>query len=78
MAPLKAYEVFLEWDDESSVWVTYVPELGDISTFGATEEVALAMTKELIQGHLEAFAEENEPVESAHPTHLHRLVELPA
>ena len=31
------YKVLLQWDPDSNVWVTHVPELDDISTFGATQ-----------------------------------------
>jgi len=74
MAPVKIYKVLMEWDSESSAWVTYVPELGDISTFGATEEEALAMTRDMILGYLEASAKEH--VEPSAPAHLPKLVEL--
>ncbi len=66
----RIYRVLLEWDDESKVWVTYVPELGNISTYANTEEEALAATREMILGYLEAAKKENvEP----HPM---KLVEL--
>ena len=67
----RIYRVLLDWDEESRVWVTYVPELGNISTYGETEEEALAATREMILGYLEAAKKENiEP----HPM---KLVELP-
>ena len=52
----------LEWDAEDSVWVTYVPALNHLSTFGDTREEALAMTREAIEGYLAVAAEENIPV----------------
>lgn len=48
------YEVLLEWDPEAGVWVTHVPTLNGISTFGKTREDALANTREAIQGYMEA------------------------
>lgn len=55
----RTYSVLLQWDDESRVWVTYVPELGNISTYADTEEQALAATREMILGYLEAAEKEN-------------------
>lgn len=44
------------------MWVTYVPALNHLSTFGDTREEALAMTREAIEGYLAVAAEENIPV----------------
>ena len=52
------FHVIMEWDREEQVWVTYVPALNFISTFGATREEALANTEEGILGYLEAAAKE--------------------
>jgi predicted RNase H-like HicB family nuclease len=69
------YKVLLQWDPDSNVWVTHVPELDDISTFGATQDEALQMTKDLILGYLEASKKvHQEP--RATPVHLPRIVEL--
>jgi predicted RNase H-like HicB family nuclease len=54
----RRFQVVLEWDAEESVWVTYVPVLGNISTFGETREEALANTREAIVGYIEAAAKE--------------------
>jgi predicted RNase H-like HicB family nuclease len=59
----RQFQVWLEWDQEDSVWVTYVPTLGHLSTFGETREEALANTQEAILGYLEAAAKEGIPVE---------------
>lgn len=61
------YTVLLEWDSESQVWVTHVPALNDLSTFGDTKAQALENTKEAIIGYLEAAAKENIPVPSEGP-----------
>ena len=53
MADMK-YSVVLEWDEHEQVFVTYVPALDFLSTFGATREEALARTREAITGYLEA------------------------
>jgi len=49
--------VRMEWDEEAQAWVTFVPELGDISTFGATPREALDQTVDLIAGHIETSLE---------------------
>jgi predicted RNase H-like HicB family nuclease len=54
----RRYHVLLEWDSEDHVWVTFVPALNDLSTFGETREEALANTQEAIEGYLEAAAKE--------------------
>lgn len=46
--------VVLEWDPDAKVWVSYVPALAGISTYGETREQALAMTEEAIIGYFEA------------------------
>ena len=48
------FHVLLEWDPEAEAWVTYVPTLNGISSFGETKEEALANTREAILGYLEA------------------------
>ncbi|MEX2599692.1 MAG: type II toxin-antitoxin system HicB family antitoxin [Dehalococcoidia bacterium] len=58
MEPIR-YNVFLEWDAEEEVWVTYVPSLNWLSTYGATQEEALEQTREAITGYLEAAAEQH-------------------
>ena len=56
------YQVLLEWDSEAEVWVTYVPTLNGLSTFGETREEALANTQEAILGYLEAAQKEGIPL----------------
>lgn len=56
------YHVLLEWDPEAGVWVTYVPTLNGLSTFGTTREDALVNTREAILGYLEAAQKEGIPV----------------
>ena len=65
------YTVLVEWDEESAVFVTHVPTLGNISTYGDTEAEALAATKELIEGYLEAAEKEH-----IKPSQRIKLVEL--
>ena len=54
----RRFKVLLEWDSQDQVWVTYVPALDYLSTFGETREAALEYTKEAILGYLEAAAKE--------------------
>jgi predicted RNase H-like HicB family nuclease len=49
----RRFKVVLEWDPDESVWVTYVPALNHLSTFGETRADALAQTREAILGYLE-------------------------
>ena len=65
---LRSFHVLLEWDPDDEVWITHVPVLGHVSTFGETREKALANTKEAILGYLEAAAKEGLPV-PAEDTH---------
>jgi predicted RNase H-like HicB family nuclease len=50
--------VVLEWDPDDELWVSYVPSVGGISTYGETREEALAMTEEAIVGYYEAAKKE--------------------
>ena len=52
------YQVLLDWDAETESWVTYVPALNGLSTFGETKAEVLANTQEAIQGYLQAAAKE--------------------
>jgi antitoxin HicB len=61
------FTVLLEWDTESQVWVTYVPALDHLSTFGATREEALANTQEAILGWIETAEKEGLPVPQGSP-----------
>ncbi len=58
----RCFQVSLEWDAEDCVWVTYVPVLNYLSTFGETREEALSNTEEAVIGYLEAAARERLPV----------------
>jgi predicted RNase H-like HicB family nuclease len=54
----RIFKVILQFDPEDRAWVSYVPDLENISTYGDSEEEALAHTRELILGYLEAAAKE--------------------
>jgi predicted RNase H-like HicB family nuclease len=56
--PVRRFQVVLEWDAEDSLWVSHVPSLNHLSTYGETREEALAETKDAILGYLEAAEKE--------------------
>ena len=60
----RSFQVVLEWDPEENVWVTYVPTLDFLSTYGETKEEAITNTREAILGYMEAAAKEGLPVPS--------------
>jgi len=59
---LEGITVQMEWDAESGAWVTYVPELNGISTFGETEEQALESTRDMILTYLQSAEELHLPI----------------
>jgi predicted RNase H-like HicB family nuclease len=56
------FRTLLEWDPDARAWVSYVPALNHLSTFGDTREEALANTREAILGYLEAAEKEGIPL----------------
>jgi predicted RNase H-like HicB family nuclease len=60
----RKFTVLLEWDPTEAVWITTVPALNFLSTYGGTGEQALEETREAILGYLEAAAQEGIPVPS--------------
>ena len=52
------FNVLLEWDSETKLWVSYVPVLNNLSTYGETKDKAMEMTREAIIGYLEAVDKE--------------------
>jgi antitoxin HicB len=56
---VRRFKVVLEWDPDESLWVTYVPALNHLSTYGKTREAALVETREAILGYIEAAQAEN-------------------
>ncbi len=58
---VRQFQDILEWDADDKVWVTYVPALNYLSTFGETRQEALNNTREAILGYLEAAAKEGHP-----------------
>jgi len=56
------FKVVLEFDQDEDCWVTYVPALDNISTWGKTREEAIKNTEEAIIGYLEAAGKAGIPV----------------
>ena len=50
-------EIRLEWDPEAEVWVSYVPLLNDLSTYGKTLQEVAEMTQEAVLGYVETAQE---------------------
>lgn len=61
----RRFQVVLEWDPDDSIWVSYVPALNHLSTYGATKDEALDQTREAILGYLEAAEKEHLDVPEA-------------
>jgi predicted RNase H-like HicB family nuclease len=61
----RRFRVLLECDAAAGEWVTLVPGLGSLSTYGETREEALDQTREAILGYLEAAAKEGLPIPEA-------------
>lgn len=62
---IRRYGVLIEWDPSAQAWVTFVPSLDSLSTYGETREEALEQTREAILGYLEAAAKEGLAVPDA-------------
>ena len=58
------FHVLLEWDATEQLWVSYVPGLNYLSTYGETRDEALTMTREAIEGYLEAAEREGITVDT--------------
>ncbi len=54
----RRFAVLLEWEARDQVWVSYVPEVNQLSAYGDRREEALAQIREAIAGYLEAAAKE--------------------
>ena len=54
----RTFKTIVEFDPAERVWVTYVPALNHLSTFGETRAEALEQTREAILGYLEAAKKE--------------------
>ena len=68
-------KIIFECDAQEHVWVSFVPEIGNISTYGDTLEEVVAHTREAVVGYLEAAAEHRLPV--PHPGLIHTALGQP-
>jgi len=68
------YKVVLEFDPEEESWVTFVPSLDDISTWGRSREEALENTSEAIAGYLEALKKEGLPLPPSRSVEIAEIV----
>ncbi len=58
----RLFHIVLEYDKEENVYITHVPALDNISTFGTTRGEALDNTREAILGYIEAAQKEGLPL----------------
>lgn len=68
------YKVVLEYDTEEECWVTFVPSLDDISTWGNSKEEAIDNTREAIAGYLEALKKEGLPLPPSRTVEIAEVV----
>ena len=59
---MSPFNTVLEWDLEDRVWVSHVPDLGGISTYGDTLEEVVERTRVAILGYQETAAEQGLPL----------------
>lgn len=64
---VRRFSVVIERDGDDKVWVTHVPALGGLSSYGDTREAALESTREAIAGYLEAAAKDSIPLPRSGP-----------
>jgi predicted RNase H-like HicB family nuclease len=55
---IRRVKVLLAWDSRDAVWVSYVPELDGLSTYGETRDEVLEKAREAVLGYLESAAKE--------------------
>lgn len=55
LATTRAVTIDMEYDDNASVFATYVKELHGMSTFGETESAALDNSIEMIRGYIKSM-----------------------
>ena len=72
-----AFEIRLEWDPADRVWVSHVPSLGGLSSYGATSQEASEMTREAVLGYLET-AEDLGKSLPLDPTEIRTLLDAPS
>jgi len=55
------FKIILGWDFDAQAWVTCVPTIGGISTFGNSLDDAIFQTREMVMGYLETLEAEGVP-----------------
>jgi predicted RNase H-like HicB family nuclease len=60
-----AFKIILGWDVDAQAWVTCVPSLGGISTFGYSLDEAIFQTREMVIGYLKTLQAEGLPAPDA-------------
>ena len=76
LARTKTITIDMEFDEETTSFVTYVKELHRMSTFGETELEALENTAEMIRGYIKSMEANHKkiPLAAAKLSALKRLV----
>lgn len=55
LAQLDCITLRMEWDRDTGAWVTVIPELSGISTFGKTQQEALENTRDMVLAWLDSM-----------------------
>jgi len=78
LATSKVVTIDMEYDPDTSAFVTYVKELHRMSSFGETETAALDNTAEMIRGYIKSMEANRKRIPLAAPklAELKRLVGL--
>ena len=85
------YSVNISWSEEDGGFIATIPEFKNLSAFGKTYEEALTEVRNVLEGYIETFKEDNVPLPPAStvssysgqirlriPTELHRTLALEA
>jgi predicted RNase H-like HicB family nuclease len=64
---VRHFSVVVEWDNDDKVWVTHVPALDGLSSYGDTRDAALESTREAIAGYVEAASKDGIPLPRSGP-----------
>jgi predicted RNase H-like HicB family nuclease len=76
---IEGISVDVERDRRAKVYVTYVPALGNISTFGKTLEEAIEQTRDMILTHIVSLDDDGLPLPFSKPEikRLRRALRVP-
>jgi predicted RNase H-like HicB family nuclease len=61
------FDVIIEHDPDHGAWVTYVPSLNNLSTYGDTRDEAIEQTREAIRGYLRVATRKGLPIPASRP-----------